>query len=62
MALSHYCWCTLIMAYASASLGIGCICLKHGRIRSHTLAYGEQKSFFKHASKFRAYSDVWFIR
>jgi hypothetical protein len=36
-------------------LGIGCIRFKHGRIRWHTLAYGEAEFFFKHVQIFCAY-------
>ena len=34
------------LTYARGTLGIGCIRFKHGRVRWHTLAYGEAENFF----------------
>jgi predicted Fe-S protein YdhL (DUF1289 family) len=43
------------LTYARGTLGIGCIRFKHGRVRWHTLAYGEAEHFFKHVQQFCAY-------
>jgi predicted Fe-S protein YdhL (DUF1289 family) len=43
------------LTYARGTLGMGCIRFKHGRVRWHTLAYGEAENFFKHAQKFCKY-------